>query len=356
MAVGIRNQVAENRRMARAGVWVAVLAALSAMPFVLGAYHTGLVIEVMILVLFAASYDLLIGYAGIISFGHALPLGTAAYMMGIVMSGRPFPFIPTESLGFWPAIGLAIVAVVVVSLLTGYLALQRSGVYFAMVTLAFSMVGYYFVFETTSITGGDNGLFLFRPEVFGIDLSEQIIFYFTTMAVVVLSYAALRRVTTSPFGRVLKSIRENEERARFFGYDTFRYKLAAFTIAGLFAGVAGILQGLYFNIITPSFMYWSTGGDALLITLIGGMGTLWGAIVGTLMLLGAREALTGITENWPIVLGIIYVLFVLFVPSGIAGIITDSRSVWSVVGDLFGEDEGEPDLEPDPEAGTDTDD
>jgi branched-chain amino acid transport system permease protein len=345
MAVSVRRRLAENRRTARAGVWVAVLGILSVVPFVLPSFQTGLVIEMMILVLFAASYDLLIGYAGIISFGHALPLGTAAYMMGIVMAGRPLPLVPTGSLGFWPAVGLAILAVVVVSVVTGYLALQRSGVYFAMVTLAFSMVGYFLVFETTSITGGDNGLLVSRPEVFGLALSQQIVFYFTTLVIVALSYAALRRVTTSPFGRVLRSIRENEQRARFFGYDTFRYKLFAFTVAGLFAGVAGVLQGLYFNIITPSMMYWSTGGDALLITLIGGMGTLWGAIVGTVMLLGTREVLTGITENWPIVLGIVYVLFV---PKGLAGLVTDSRSVWDAVGDLLGDEEVD-DIDPDAE-------
>lgn len=334
MAVGVRRRIAENGAKVRVGVWVAVIAMLAAVPHVLPTFQTGLVIELMLLVVFAASYDLLIGYSGVISFGHALPYGTAAYLMGIVLAGRPFPGIPTESLGFPSAVLIGLVGVVVVSVATGYLALQLSGVYFAMLTLAFSMVGYFAVFETTTYTGGDNGLLIFRPEVFGIALSDQVTFYYLTLVVVVFSYAAMRRLTTSPFGQVLKSIRENEERARFLGYDTFRYKLFAFVLAGFFAGVAGMLQGLYLNIITPSLMYWSTGGDALLVTLIGGMGTLWGSIVGAMFLMGARELLTGITEGWPIILGIVYVLVVLFVPSGIAGIVTSNRSVWDVLRDL----------------------
>lgn len=336
MAVGFRQRLAENGAMLRVGSWVAVLAVLAAVPFILPSFQAGLVIELMLLVVFAASYDLLIGYSGVISFGHALPYGTAAYLMGIVIAGRPLPGIPTESLGFPSAVLIGIVGVVVVSLLTGYLALQLSGVYFAMLTLAFSMVGYFIVFETTEYTGGDNGLLVTRPEVFGIGLADQVTFYYVVLVVAVLSYAAMRRLTTSPFGQVLKSIRENEERARFLGYDTFRYQLFAFTVAGFFAGIAGMLQGLYLNIITPSLMYWSTGGDALLVTLIGGMGTLWGAILGALFLMGARELLTGITENWPIVLGVVYVLFVLFVPTGLAGLITGrgSRSVWDIIRDL----------------------
>lgn len=322
--------------MFRVGTWIVALVVLLAVPFVLPTFQTGLVIELMLLVIFAASYDLLIGYSGVVSFGHALPYGTAAYLMGMVIAGRPLPGIPTESLGFPAAVVIALVGVVVVSVVTGYLAFQLSGVYFAMLTLAFSMVGYYVVFETTTYTGGDNGLLITRPEVFGLALGDQVTFYYVVFVVVVLCYAAMRRLTTSPFGQVLMSIRENEERARFLGYDTFRYKLFAFAIAGFFAGVAGMLQGLYLNIITPSLMYWQTGGDALLVTLIGGMGTLWGTIVGAMFLMGAREFLTGFTENWPIVLGIVYVLFVLFVPSGIAGIVTgdQNRTVWDVIRDL----------------------
>lgn len=336
MAVELRRRLAENGSMFRAGVWIAVLVVLAAIPLVLSSFETGLVIELMLLVVFAASYDLLIGYSGVISFGHALPFGTAAYLMGMVMAGRPLPGVPTESLGFPAAVLIGIVAVVLVSFATGYLALQLSGVYFAMLTLAFSMVGYFVVFETTEYTGGDNGLLVTRPDVFGVALGDQVTFYYVVLVVVALSYAAMRRLTTSPFGQVLKSIRENEERARFLGYDTFRYKLFAFVVAGLFAGIAGMLQGLYLNIITPSLMYWSTGGDALLVTLIGGMGTLWGSIVGAMFLMGAREFLTGFTENWPIVLGVVYVLFVLFVPSGIAGLVTGdgSRSVWDLIREL----------------------
>lgn len=340
MATGIRTRVTNlSPNTVRAGAVVA-FALLALLPQVLGSYHSGLVVEFFVFLLFAASYDLLIGYTGVISFGHALPYGTAAYLMGIAMAGRPLPGIPEAGVSLPLAILIALVGVVVVSLVTGYLALQQSGVYFAMLTLALSMVGYYAAFETTSITGGDNGLLVFRPELLGLPLGDYVTFYYFALLIVAGSFVLMWRLTKSPFGSVLVTIRENEERARFLGYNTFNYKLAVFTIAGLFAGVAGFLQALYLNIVTPDVLYWATGGDALLVTLIGGMGTLWGAALGAVFLLGAREILTGIVEGWPIILGVVYVIFVIAFPAGLAGFLTgDGRSVWDAVRDLRGDED-----------------
>ncbi len=339
MATGRFSRLANRSARTQLAGAVLVFALFAALPQVLGNYHAGLVVEFFIFLLFAASYDLLIGYTGVISFGHALPYGTAAYVMGIAMAGRPLPGIPEAGVSLPVAVLLALVAVVIVSLLTGWLAFQQSGVYFAMLTLALSMVGYYVAFETTAITGGDNGLLVTRPDLLGLPLSDYVTFYYFAFFVVAASFVVLWRLTKSPFGSVLVIIRENEERARFLGYDTFRYKLAVFTVAGLFAGVAGLLQGLYLSIVTPDVLYWATGGDALLVTLIGGMGTLWGAAVGAAFLLGIRELLTGIIEGWPIVLGVVYVLFVLFFPGGIAGMLRgDGRTVWDVLADLRSDD------------------
>jgi branched-chain amino acid transport system permease protein len=344
MAVGLGQRLGLGSRRVRLFGFAVLLAVFAALPQFLGSYESGLVVEFMLFLVFAASYDLLIGYTGVISFGHALPFGTAAYVMGIAMAGRPLPGIPEAGVSLPVAVVLALVAVVVVSVLTGYLAFQQSGVYFAMLTLALSMVGYYFVFETTAITGGDNGLLVFRPDLLGLPLSDYVTFYYLTFFAVVLSFLAMWRLVNSPLGRVLVIIRENEERAQFLGYNTFRYKLAVFIVAGFFAGVAGMLQGLFLSIVTPDLLHWSTGGDALLVTLIGGMGTLWGAALGSAFLLGAREMLTGIIEGWPIILGIVYVLFVLFFPSGIAGALTgEGRSVWDTVGDLRSSDQAEDD-------------
>ena len=344
MAVSIGQRLGLDSRRVRLFGFLVLLAVFAALPQFLGSYESGLVVEFMLFLVFAASYDLLIGYTGVISFGHALPFGTAAYVMGIAMAGRPLPGIPEAGVSLPVAVVLALVAVVVVSVVTGYLAFQQSGVYFAMLTLALSMVGYYFVFETTAVTGGDNGLLVFRPDLLGLPLSDYVTFYYLTFFAVVLSFLAMWRLVNSPLGRVLVIIRENEERAQFLGYNTFRYKLAVFVVAGFFAGVAGMLQGLFLSIVTPDLLHWSTGGDALLVTLIGGMGTLWGAALGSAFLLGARELLTGIIEGWPIILGIVYVLFVLFVPSGIAGALTgEGRSVWDTVGDLRSSDQGEDD-------------
>lgn len=342
MAVGLSKRFGGSLGRIRLVGLAVLFVVFMALPQFLGSYHTGLVLEFFLFLLFAASYDLLIGYTGVISFGHALPYGTAAYAMGIAMSGRPLPGIPEAGLSFPLAIAFAILAVVVVSIVTGYLALQQSGVYFAMLTLALSMVGYYVVFETTAITGGDNGLLILRPDLFGLPLSDYVTFYYFTFFVVAISFLAMWRLTKSPFGKVLIIIRENEERARFLGYDTFNYKLAVFVVAGLFAGIAGMLQGLFLNILTPNLLHWSTGGDALLVTLIGGMGTLWGAALGAIFLLGARELLTGIVEGWPIILGVVYVIFVLFFPSGLAGFLTgEGRSVWDVISDFRGGDDSD---------------
>ncbi|MFC7157591.1 branched-chain amino acid ABC transporter permease [Halomarina halobia] len=342
MAVGLSQRVASLSGRVQWVVGVALLVAFLAVPQVYGSYQTGLAVELLVLLLFAASYDLLIGYTGVVSFGHALPYGAAAYAMGMAMTGRPLPLIPEAGVSFPVAVGIALFAVVIISLITGWLAFRLSGVYFAVLTLAFSMVGYYAVFESTEFTGGDNGMLVTRPDLLGLPLSDYVTYYYFTLWIVLVSFLLMRRLTNSPFGRVLVSIRENEDRARFLGYDTNHYKLAVFVVAGLFAGVAGILQGLYLNILTPNMMYWSTGGDALLVTLIGGMGTLWGVIFGAVFLLGARELLTGFIEGWPIVLGVVYVLFVLFVPDGIAGFLTDrSRSAWDVVSDLRGSDESD---------------
>lgn len=335
MSVELNGYLDGHTTLVQRGIALVGLILLGIVPQILGSYETGLIVELLILFLFAASYDLLIGYTGVVSFGHALPYGVAAYVMGMVMVGKPLPGVPESGLALPIAVVAALTSVVVVMLLTGWLAFRLTGVYFAMLTLAFAMVGYFVAFESTALTGGDNGLLVFRPELFGISLGDYVVFYYLVAGTVIGSYLAMRRLTNSPFGQVILSIRENEERARFLGYDTFRYKLAVYVVSGLFAGIAGILQGLYLNIITPNMLYWSTGGDALLVALIGGMGTLWGAAAGAVFLLGARELLTGLVDGWPVILGVVYVLFVLFIPDGLAGLVTDrSRSAWDVITDI----------------------
>jgi branched-chain amino acid transport system permease protein len=314
---------------------VVVFLALAAVPMFTSSYQTGLVVEILVLALFAASYDLLIGYAGIVSFGHALPFGLGLYGFAVFATDQPVPFVPTSAVPFEAAILVALVLVLVVSLVTGYLALQASGVYFAMITLAFAQIGYLAIFENTDITGGDGGILLLRQEVFGVSLADGTTFYYVTLLVVAGCFLAMRRLTTSPYGQVLKSIRENETRARFLGYDTFRYKLSVFAAAGLFAAVAEIFGGLHGNIATPTALHWSTGGDALLMTLIGGMGTLWGPVLGAGVLFAGEELLSSITEHWLLLLGGIYVVFVIFVPGGLAGLVTDSdRTAWDAIRDL----------------------
>jgi branched-chain amino acid transport system permease protein len=333
------SEKTESRRLPAVSrtliVRVVVFSALAAAPMFTTPYQTGLVVEVLVLALFAASYDLLIGYTGIVSFGHALPFGLGLYGFAIFATNQSVPFVPTEMVPFEAAILVALLLVAAVSLFVGYIALQASGVYFAMITLAFAQIGYLAVFENTEITGGDGGILVFRQEVFGIALTDGMTFYYVTLLVVAGCFLAMRRLTTSPYGQVLKSIRENETRARFLGYDTFRYKLSVFVAAGVFAAVAGILRGLHSNIATPNALHWSTGGDALLMTLIGGMGSLWGPVVGAGVLFAGEEVLASITQHWLLALGAIYVVFVIFVPSGLAGLVTESdRTAWDAIRDL----------------------
>ena len=332
----VNTREGRTLNLRKVGFRVVVFAIFAAVPMVLTDYQSGLVVQFLILALFAASYDLLIGYAGIVSFGHSLPFGIGLYGFAVFATSRQIPYVPTEVVSVSGAflVGLAITAIV--SLVVGYVALQATGVYFAMITLALAQIGYVLVFETTAISGGNEGILLFAQEVFGISLADPTAFYYVTLGLVAICFLTMKRLTTSPYGQVLQSIRENETRARFLGYDTFRYKLSVFTIAGVFAGVAGILSGLHQSIATPDALYWSTGGDALIMTLIGGMGTLWGAGLGAAVLFGGREFLTMITEQWQIVLGTVFVVFVIFLPNGLAGMITGdrSRSVWDALRDF----------------------
>jgi branched-chain amino acid transport system permease protein len=287
---------------------------------------TLLFVELFVFAVAAMSFDLLFGYAGILSFGHALFFGGSVYVIGL--AGEFF------GLNYLQAFPFALLAMALLAFVVGALALRSSGVYFAMITLAFGQLGYELVLQFNSITGGANGIVgIDIPTVAGIDMSTLGFAYYFAFLVVVLTYFGLRRLVNSPFGRVLQGIRENEERMRMLGIDPYRYKLLAFTIAGIIAAIGGALYPLFVTFISPSLLFWTTSGDILIITLIGGFGTLWGSIVGSGVFIFLESLLGDFVEEWRFFLGITFILIVLLFPSGIAGL-SDRQSIRPFLKDI----------------------
>lgn len=304
---------------------ILVVAALLAFPLASlvlapgNSFWVSLLIEVFVFAIAAISFDLLFGYTGLLSFGHALFFGGGAYTVAISM----------ETLGQSYLVGalLALVVVPILAVIVGAVSLRLTGVYFALITLAFAQLVYQIVLQFNDITGGVNGISgLTLPPVAGITLDNAYVAYYIAFLVLVAVYLALKRIVNSPFGRILQGIRENEDRIEMAGINTYRYKLASFVLSGFLGGVAGILYPLFLDFISPTLLYWVTTGDILLMTLIGGAGSVWGPMVGAAFFLMLEHALSGIIDRWRLILGLVFVLFVLFLPSGFAGLVEGERA------------------------------
>lgn len=306
----------------------------------LGEYTVGLVITMMILTLFATSFNLLFGYTGLLSFGHAAYFGAAAYALGIILSGR-MEFIPEALGGIVPAAIVAIIVATGFAAVFGLLCVQRGDIYFAMLTLAFNMMLYQVAFQWDDLTGGANGITVSPPplEIAGFTVSflDTVTFYYITFGLLVVTLAILWRVVHSPYGALLIAIRENPERAELIGIPVNRYQLSAFVLAGIFAGVAGVLFAIRNFIVTPGTLHWSMSAEAVLITLLGGPSSFFGPAIGAFMFVFLEEWLTSITEYWQIGLGLILVPIVLFVPGGLVGLVTGRTGV--TFGSFFGDEE-----------------
>jgi branched-chain amino acid transport system permease protein len=294
------------------------LAALM-LPWVGSRYDTFIGTQIAIYSLFAMSLNLLLGTTGLVSFGHAAYFGIGSYGCGILMKMVGVPF----WLSF-PAAGLIAAAF---ALVFGFFCVRLTKIYFAMLTLAFAQIVWAICFKWNDLTGGDQGL----PDVPFPDLAwlgslpgfQRFhigeLFYVLTLMLVALCVAVLRRVTDSPFGRVLTTIRENPERAASVGVNVRAYELAAFTIAGGFAGLAGALFGIFNRGVFADFVFWSKSADVMIMTILGGMQHFWGPAVGALVLTLLNQQITAYTEYWPFVLGTILVLLLFAFPGGILG-------------------------------------
>jgi branched-chain amino acid transport system permease protein len=296
-----------------------VMALLIVAPLVLPEFWRRFLTEVLIWGLLAMSSDLLIGYTGMISFGHSA-------FFGLGMYGAAAALLLFSPPNLWLAIVFGLIAAAIVALFVAYFSTRLRDIYFAITTLIFSQIFYVIIFTWTEVTGGENGLIFTRPH-FSIPFLVDFRFTSSTMhwfvlAVVTGSYLILRRVTQSPFGMVLQSIRENEARTRAIGYPVERYKIASVMLSGLFAGLAGVLYAVQNEFAAPDFVYFITSGDTVIFNVLGGIGTLVGPIVGAGFFQLLRELMARIFgDQFPylVPLGFIFITMIIFLPQGLLG-------------------------------------
>ena len=296
-----------------------VVALLIAAPLVLPPFWRRFCTEILIWGLLAMSSDLLIGYTGMVSFGHS-----AFFGLGMYGAAAALLMVSPPSLVLALAFGL--IAAAAVSAFVAYFSTRLRDIYFAITTLIFSQIFYVIIFTWTEVTGGENGLTFKRPElgisgIWSTPFDNDTLHWFV-LAVVVASYLILRRITQSPFGMVLQSIRENEPRTRAIGYPVERYKIVAVMLSGLFAGLAGVLYALQNRFAAPDFVFFLVSGEAVIFNVMGGIGTLVGPIVGAATFLLLREFLGRLFgEQFPylIPLGFIFIAIIIFLPQGLLG-------------------------------------
>jgi branched-chain amino acid transport system permease protein len=298
------------------------LVALVAFPFVATDFYAQMVARMMILAIFAMSLDLLQGVTGLVSLGHAAYFGLAGYALAFLT--------PADSaVSLWWTLPAAVAASGLAALVIGFFVVRTHGIYFIMVTMAFAQMVFFLFFDNKAL-GGSDGLYVnFKPAAGLFDLEDKRVFYYFTLAVMVLVYLFLRRLLFSPFGRALAGIRVNEHRMRAMGFGTFGYKLAAFTLAGALAGLAGYLWGAQTGFINPELMGFHMSAHAIMMVILGGMGNFAGAIVGAFafeMLLHEAKDLPAIGsfnagKHWQLWTGLFIVLIVTFAPRGLLGVL-----------------------------------
>jgi branched-chain amino acid transport system permease protein len=294
-----------------------VLALLILAPLVLPEFWRRFVTEILIWGLLAMSSDILIGYTGMISFGHSA-------FFGLGMYGAAAALLSTRPPNLWLAFVYGLAAAAVVAVFVAYFSTRLRDIYFSITTLIFSQIFYVIIFTWTEVTGGENGLSFKRPALaipglFSVPFDSNTLHWFV-LAVVTVSYLVLRRITHSPFGMVLQSIRENEPRTRAVGYAVERYKIVAVMLSGVFAGLAGVLYALQNRFAAPDYVFFVVSGEVVIFNVMGGIGTLVGPIVGAAAFLLLREGFSRFfTEFYLIPVGIIFTAMVIFMPQGLLG-------------------------------------
>jgi branched-chain amino acid transport system permease protein len=316
----------------RAGDWLTprniVVALILAFIVLLPLYTSGtgnmfllsLFTRIVILAMAATSLNLILGYGGMVSFGHAVYLGIGGYTVGILAHEGVYS-------GFvqWP---LALVVSALFAAGIGVLSLRTRGVYFIMITLAFAQMVYYVALALDRY-GGDDGMTIYRRSQFGglIDLSQRTEFYYLCVALLFATIYLVHKLVNSRFGLVIQGARSNDRRMRALGFPTFRYRLVCFVIAGTICGLAGALIANHTDFVSPVMMYWTRSGDLIVMVVLGGMASVFGPLIGAVVLLVLEEVLSGLTEYWQIILGPLLLLVVLFARGGIDGLLLHWRDL-----------------------------
>jgi branched-chain amino acid transport system permease protein len=301
----------------RAAGLVAILVML-AYPFLVADYPRALVAEIYVFAIFAMSLDLLLGFTGLMSLGHAAFFGLGAYAVAIL--GTLF------GVNAWLGLLAGILVAAGGAALIGFFCVRTSGIPFLMLTLAFSQLVFSVALKWRDVTGGSDGMAIAeKPGFFGFDLSNSLAMYFMTLAFLLLSYWGLRRLLNAPLGHVFVGIRENEPRMLAIGYPTRAYKLLSFTIAGAFAGLSGGLYAIFNSFISPDAVYWTSSGDILIMTMLGGAGTLIGPAIGAGVFLLMKNVVSSYSEHWLAIIGATFICCVLFFPGGIWGTLRQMR-------------------------------
>jgi branched-chain amino acid transport system permease protein len=301
------------------GYWIGfatVLVLLAVAPLVLPPFWQRFVTEILIWGLLAMSSDILIGYTGMVSFGHSA-------FFGLGMYGAAAALLSVTPPNLWLALLYGLVGAGLVAVFVAFFSTRLREIYFSITTLVFSQIFYVIIFTWTAVTGGENGLTFRQPGLglpgLGTRAFTPTTLHWFVLVVVTLSYLVLRRITQSPFGMVLQSIRENEPRTRAIGYAVERYKIVAVMLSGLFAGLAGVLYAIQNKFAAPDFVFFLVSGEVVIFNVMGGVGTLVGPIAGAAFFLLLREGLSRYFEYYLIPVGIIFTLMVIFLPQGFLG-------------------------------------
>ena len=297
---------------------LAVLAGLMLFPAIGSSFYVELVAKILVMAIFAMSLALLVGFTGLVSLGHAAYFGIAAYTVALIAPEY-------EAANLWFVLAASVLAAGAAAFFVGLFVLRTKGIYFIMVTLAFAQMAYY-IFHDTALGRSSDGIYLnVKPDasLFGwtpFSLDDPAQLYYFILAAMAAVFVLLSFVLRSPFGRVLAGIHSNEHRMKSLGYSTFRYKLAAFTLAGALAGVAGFLYAVLFGFVTPEYLSWHQSGNVLMMVILGGLGSLAGAVAGAFAFIGLQEMFSDWTKHWQLLMGLVIVAAVLFMPTGLAGL------------------------------------
>jgi branched-chain amino acid transport system permease protein len=286
---------------------LAVLAAVLVLPFLM---RPVLAAEIWIFAIFGLGCNLLLGYTGLLSFGQSTFFGSAAYAAGWLLKHY--------GVNVFVALAAGTGVGALSALAVGYLCVQRSGIYFIMLTFALNQLFYFVAYQWTSVTGGEDGMpGIPRPALLGIDFANPVAYYAFVSVLFLASLWVMKRVVESPFGKILQAIRENETRAEAVGYDVARFKLLAFVVAGAFSGLAGVLYAMLFGIVPLEAIGFVFSGNVVFATLIGGSGSLYGPIIGSVVFIWLSESVSTVWARWPLLLGVAFVTVVLFFRGGV---------------------------------------